>query len=548
MGFFERVVQFGNQYVWAWPEKFPLLVALLLGTGLFVTLRLAFIQVRAFRHGWAVVRGHYDDPAHHGDISHFQALSTALSATVGVGNIAGVATAIHYGGPGALFWMWVTAFFGMALKYVECTLSMQYRVFDEKGDAAGGPMYYIERGLGRAWKPMAVFFAFCGIISSFGSGNMNQANTVSLSANTTLGAPTWIVGAVMATLVALVIIGGIRRIGAVASKLAPTMFVLYALGAVVILLKNLPGIPDAFALILREAFTPTAGVGGTAAGVFSTTLIWGIKRGLFSNEAGQGSAPIAHAAAKTDEPVREGVVAMLGPFIDTLVICSLTGFAIVLTGVWKQHKPTDGAISECTVHVAAAAPVAGQTVADAPSLTGGFRVEGGRPVAVALEKNDGFVLAAAIVDAEGNAWTGDLRAENGSLVDAPAGLGFRGDCLQNSSALTTWAFERELGAFGRWTVTLAVFLFALSTTISWSYYGDRCAEYLFGVGAVATYRWLYTGFVFFGAVLALEVVWAYGDLALGLMAAPNLIAVFALGQRVKRSTDEYFAREHPYVR
>jgi len=545
MGLLERIVEVGNYYVWGWPEKFPTIAALLLGAGLFVTLRLAFIQVRAFRHAWAVVAGHYDDPAHQGDISHFQALSTALSATVGIGNIAGVATAIHYGGPGALFWMWVTAFFGMALKYTECTLSMRYRIFDEKGEASGGPMYYIERGLGGAWKPMAVMFAMCGVLSSFGSGNMNQANTVSLSATTTLGAPTWLTGAIMASLVAMVIIGGIRRIGAVSSKLAPAMFVVYSLGAVVILLKNLPEIPEALLTIVREAFNPTAGLGGTAAGVFSTTLVWGVKRGLFSNEAGQGSAPIAHAAAKTDQPVREGVVALLGPFIDTLVICTMTGFAIVLTGVWSEHKPTEGGLSECSVHVVAAVPSLGDAVADAPAASGTITVRDGRLQGAALANNDGFVLGATVVGPEGEPWSGALLAAEGAFTDDP-GLGFRGDCLQNSSALTTWAFERELGLFGRWIVTLSVFLFALSTTISWSYYGDRCAEYLFGIRSVIVYRWAYTAFVFVGAVLALETVWSYGDLALGLMAAPNLIAIFALSNRVKRATDEYFAHNQPY--
>ncbi|MGD8361975.1 MAG: sodium:alanine symporter family protein [Gemmatimonadota bacterium] len=545
MSIFERVVDFGNSYVWGWPEQFPLIVALLLGTGLFVTLRLAFIQVRAFRHGWQVVMGHYDDPAHEGDISHFQALSTALSATVGIGNIAGVATAIHYGGPGALFWMWVTAFFGMALKYTECTLSMGYRVFDKKGEAAGGPMYYIEKGIGRSWKPMAVFFAFCAVISSFGSGNMNQANTVSLSASTTLGAPTWITGLIMATLVALVIIGGIKRIGAVSSKLAPAMFVLYSVGAAFILLKHLPEVPGALSLIVREAFNPTAGVGGTAAGVFATTLVWGIKRGLFSNEAGQGSAPIAHAAAKTDKPVREGVVAMLGPFIDTLVICTLTGLAIVLTGVWSEHKPSEGPLGNCTVHTVAAAPVRGDVVDAAPEVTGEVLVMNGAIQQAALAENDGFILDARILTPDGRPWSGSLTAEDGAFVD-PLDLQYSGACLQNSSALTQWAFERELGRFGTWTVTLAVFLFALSTSISWSYYGDRCAEYLFGLRAVKIYRWLYVGFVFMGAVLALEVVWAYGDLALGLMAAPNLIAVFILGPRVKKWTDAYMAEKHKY--
>jgi AGCS family alanine or glycine:cation symporter len=444
--------------------------------------------------------------------------------------------------------MWVTAFFGMALKYMECTLSMQYRVFDEKGEAAGGPMYYIERGLGKSWKPMAVFFAFCGMICSFGSGNMNQANTVSLSASTAFQAPTWLAGAIMATLVGLVIIGGIKRIGAVSSRLAPTMFVLYALGALVILLKNAGAIPGAFGLILREAFNPTAGVGGTAAGVLTTTLVWGIKRGLFSNEAGQGSAPIAHAAAKTDKPVREGVVAMLGPFIDTLVICTLTGLTIVITGVWSDHRSTGGALSEVSVHRAVEAPVRGDVVAEADPMTGDVAVWSGLISGAALAQNDGFVLDAMIRDPDGAPWTGTLRAEAGAFVDTPDDVSWTGAAMQNSSALTTWAFESELGGYGKWVVTISVFLFALSTAISWSYYGDRCTEYLFGIQSVAIYRWFYVGFVFLGAVLALETVWAYGDLALGLMAAPNLIAIFALTNRVKRTTDEYFAEDHPYVR
>jgi AGCS family alanine or glycine:cation symporter len=547
-GFFASVVAVLGRYVWSWPEKFPLIVALLLGAGLFATLRLAFIQIRAFRHGWNVVLGRYDDPSHKGDISHFQALSTALSATVGVGNIAGVATAIHYGGPGALFWMWVTAFFGMALKYVECTLSMRYRVFDDRGEAAGGPMYYIERGLGRNWKPMALAFAFLGMVCSFGSGNMNQANTVSLSATTTMGTPSWLSGAIMATLVALVIIGGIKRIGRVSSKLAPLMFVAYTVGAIIILTKNLGAVPGALAEIVSQAFNPSAGVGGTAAGVFATTLVWGIKRGLFSNEAGQGSAPIAHAAAKTDKPVREGVVAMLGPFIDTLVICSLTGLTIVITGTWREHRPMDGALEDCSVRQVAVTPVQGDAVDATLAHDGPFIVSGGELRDVALAVNDGFVLGARVVDGNGDAFNGTLEAEGGAIVDAPSDLRFEGACLQNSSALTTWAFERELGVFGRWTVTIAVFLFALSTSISWSYYGDRCAEYLFGIRAVRVYRWLYTGFVFLGAVLALEVVWAYGDVALGLMSVPNLIAIFFLTNRVKRSTDEYFAQDHPFVR
>lgn len=534
--------------VWSTPSEFPAIVAVLLAAGLFVTLRLLFIQIRAFGHGWNVVAGRYDDPKHDGDISHFQALTTALSATVGVGNIAGVATAIHYGGPGALFWMWVTAFFGMALKYVECTLAMQHRVFDEKGEAAGGPMYYIERGLGKGWKPLAIAFAFLAVCCSFGSGNMNQANTVSLSASVALNAPTWITGAIMAALVALVIIGGIKRIGAVSSKLAPAMFILYTVGALVILAKNAGGIPQAYALIMSEAFNPTAGLGGTAAGTFMMTLVWGVKRGLFSNEAGQGSAPIAHAAAKTDEPVREGVVAMLGPFIDTLVICTLTGLVIVLTGVWKDYQPTIGDLNAVQVHSVMTPPQAGDSPREAPAANGAVTVTNGVLQGTALSFNDGFILDGQVIEPSGAPWTGSLSVADGSFAEVPPGVQWSGASLQNSSALTTWAFESELGGIGKWIVTLSVFLFALSTTISWSYYGDRCAEYLWGIKAIPIYRWLYCGFVFLGANLALETVWTFGDAALGLMTLPNLIAIFLLTGHVKRDTDKYFSRKHPFVK
>ncbi|MEO1336870.1 MAG: sodium:alanine symporter family protein, partial [Myxococcota bacterium] len=328
-----------NGFIWSTPAELPWLVVLLLGTGLFVTARLGLIQVRKLGHAVKVVAGKYDDPNDHGDITHFQALSTALSATVGIGNIAGVATAIHYGGPGAIFWMWLTAFFGMALKYSECTLAVHYRVFDDDGFASGGPMYYMERGLGPNWRPLAVLFAGAAAICSFATGNMNQANTVAVSATTEFGVPPWIVGLFVAVFVGAVILGGIRRIASVSSTLAPSMAALYVAGALVILELNADKIPGAFMLIVSSAFNPAASVGGSVAGIISVTLLWGVKRGLFSNEAGQGSAPIAHAAAKTDEPVREGAVAMLEPLIDTLIICTMTALVIIATGVWDEKHP-----------------------------------------------------------------------------------------------------------------------------------------------------------------------------------------------------------------
>ncbi|RMG18413.1 MAG: sodium:alanine symporter family protein, partial [Bacteroidetes bacterium] len=323
----------------------PVLIVMLLGTGLFLTIRLGFIQFRKLGHGMAVATGRYDDPSDPGDVSHFQALTTALSATVGIGNIAGVAIAIHWGGPGAVFWMWVTALLGMATKYTEVTLAQRYREVEKSdsdlvGTVSGGPMYYIERGLGKNWRPLALFVAFALMLTAFLTGNAIQANTVSDMMHAEFGIPVWITGLITASIVGLVIFGGIKRIGKVTGILAPAMAAIYVVGGLVILIINYSGVIPAFASIFTEAFNPTAGVAGTGIGVFIQTMLWGVRRGLFSNEAGQGSAPIAHSAAKTDEPVSEGVVALLEPFIDTLIICSITALVILSTGVWKTPAST----------------------------------------------------------------------------------------------------------------------------------------------------------------------------------------------------------------
>ncbi|UCC24751.1 MAG: sodium:alanine symporter family protein, partial [Gemmatimonadales bacterium] len=322
MDFLQTIVDLLNTYVVEFgipvgEENVPFMVLLLIGTGLLLTIRLGFVQIRRLGHGFAVATGRYDDPDEPGDVTHFQALTTALSATVGIGNIAGVAIAIHWGGPGALFWMWVTAAVGMATKYAEVTLAQRYRAVvssDDphvtQGTVSGGPMYYIERGLGPAWKPMAVFFAVLLGFTAFLTGNAVQANTVADTMLSTFGIPVWATGFATASVVALVILGGISRIGRVTSILAPTMAAIYVAGAGFIILANIGELIPSFMLIFREAFNPSAGIAGTGAGVFLVTLMWGVRRGLFSNEAGQGSAPIAHAAAKTDEPVSEGVVAL----------------------------------------------------------------------------------------------------------------------------------------------------------------------------------------------------------------------------------------------
>jgi len=557
-----------SDIVWGWPDALPLIVVLLVGTGLITTFRLAWVQVRYFRHGLRVVRGEYDDPEHEGDLSHFQALTTALSATVGIGNIAGVATAIHYGGPGALFWMWVTAVFGMALKYTECTLGIKYRVILPGGSAAGGPMYSIERGLGRGFKPLAIAFAGFAIISSFGSGNAVQSFTVADQLRQDLGMPTKITGVIMAILVAAVILGGIRRIGSVTSRLVPFMAVLYVGAGLIVLLFNAAEVPGMLVLIFKSAFQPAAQIGGFAGGGFIFMLTWGIKRGLFSNESGQGSAPIAHAAAKTDEPIREGVVAMLGPFIDTLTICTMTGLVILTTGVWHEKQEQRVVVDEQAAVIAMVADAAVRTdgvVEDDDLARGRLAVVEGRPNGFLLVRNHSTVDEARLMYAEDPvlhrrsvAFTGfaviptDQPGElaKARLFDADGkelagALVMEGLAMQNGSPLTAWAFREGLGrlagGYGHLLVTLAVFLFGLSTAISWSYYGDRSVLYLFGPRWIVPYRIVFCVVHFMGAVYSLELVWSFGDMALGLMTIPNLLSILLLTGQVKKWTAEYVA-------
>jgi alanine or glycine:cation symporter, AGCS family len=558
----QHVLEQLNGVIWSWPNDYPAMIILLLGTGIFLTIRLGFINFRAFGHAIRVVKGDYDDPDHAGDITHFQALTTALSATVGIGNIAGVATAIHYGGPGALFWMWLTAIVGMTTKYVECTLAQEYRVEHADGSVSGGPMYYIEKGIGKGFRPMAIFFAACAVISSMGSGNAVQAFTMADSFRADFNIPTWITGAVAATLVALVILGGIKRIGNVTSKIMPAMAGIYFLGALMILILNAGEIPGAFGAIVAGAMQPSAALGGFAGATFVFTLTWGVKRGLFSNEAGQGSAPIAHAAARTDEPVREGAVALLGPAIDTMLICTLTGLVIIVTGVWKDQKestyPLNAQSNVRVVHDKCIIGRGGELAADC-KITGGrsFALVAGRLQGARLVLNDNFVNNTTIkTSAEAQLIDGKLEvsADGGlKVIDdrgAPQKAMVHGLVSQNASLLTAWAFERGLSPifpFGGQMVTLCVFLFAISTAIGWSYYGDRSIRYIFGPKSILPYKLAFVAMHFMGAVFSLDVVWGFGDAALGLMAFPNLLAILMLSNKVSAMTKEYFSRKHvPY--
>jgi AGCS family alanine or glycine:cation symporter len=564
MGVLERIIATLERIVWWGPtfgsEQVPIAVIMLLGTGLFLTVRLGFIQLRRLGHGFAVTSGRYDDPNEPGDVSHFQALSTALSATVGIGNIAGVAIALHWGGPGALFWMWVTAFLGMATKFAEVTLAQHYRVVEGvdrdpakwEGTVSGGPMYYIERGLGPSWRPLAVLFAFLLGITAFMTGNAIQANTLADTMNAQWGIPVWITGLASAAVVGLVIIGGISRIGRVTGILAPLMAAIYVGGALIIIFLHLGDVIPTFALIFREAFNPQAGVAGTGLGALLVTLMWGVRRGLFSNEAGQGSAPIAHAAAKTDEPVSEGVVALLEPFIDTLVICTMTGLVIIMTGAWDDKHPTTLTLSSGDISWNADQPDGSieRGIAAPPQ----FEVSNGLPVVQAADGprfswHDVRVDQFFTDQAQTVPFTGVIQPSTGRAVAAD-GQEYRqlyGNAVRNGAPLTMAAFERGIGRaganYGQMIVILGVLLFAVSTAISWSYYGDRCANYLFGSAAVVPYRIVFVIMHFVGAVLPLASIWALGDVFLGVVIFPNLIALLLLSGKVKELTNSYFERK-----
>ncbi|WP_420448294.1 alanine/glycine:cation symporter family protein [Candidatus Palauibacter sp.] len=544
-----NVAQFG---ITIGGERLTLQVLLLLGIGTYLTLRLGLPQIRKFAHGVAVATGRYDDPNDPGDVSHFQALTTALSATVGIGNIAGAAIAIHLGGPGALFWMWMTAFLGMATKYSEVTLAQKYREVDEdsakySGTVSGGPMYYIEKGLGPRWKPVAAFFAVMLGLTAFLTGNANQANTVADAMRAEFGIATWVTGLVTSTIVALVILGGIKRIGRVTSILAPAMAIVYVSAAMLIIILNLGQVPGTFALIFREAFNPTAGVAGTGVGAFLVTLMWGVRRGLFSNEAGQGSAPIAHAAAKTDEPVSEGVVALLEPFIDTIVIVTMTALVVIMTGAWNAQIPTaiqleGGDVSYVVLDEG------GSSVPTEP--TGTIRYTLGRPGVTSephLAWHEVSVPQLFEDEAQTQAFSGAVDPARGVAIadDGEEFAVLYGQAYETGAPLTQMGFQRGLSPLGDWghyIVIFSVFLFAISTAISWSYYGDRCANYLFGRSAIIPYKLVFVAMHFVGAVLPLAVVWSLGDIFLAIVIIPNLIALIFLAPQIKEMTESYFTR------
>ena len=437
-----------NGVVWG-----PPMLILILGVGLFLSLGLKLMPVLKLGAGFRLMwkgRSAAGDESD-GDIPPFQALMTALSATVGTGNIAGVATAVFLGGPGALFWMWLTALVGMATKYSEAVLAVRFREVDERGSYVGGPMYYIRNGLGKKWAWLGVLFAIFAAIAGFGIGNTVQANSVADVMETTFGLPHWITGVILMVLVGLVLIGGIRRIGQVASALVPLMAVSYVLAGLVVLAINFADIPAAFALVFEHAFSPIAAEGGFAGAAVWAAIRFGVARGVFSNEAGLGSAPIAHAAAQTKNPINQGMVAMLGTFIDTIIICTITGLVIITSGAWTSGE--------------------------------------------------------------------------------------------SGAALTSMAFSQALPGVGDYVVAIALAVFAFTTLLGWSFYGERSVEFLFGVKAIVPYRIAWVIAIPIGATVNLGLVWLVADTLNAMMALPNLIALLLLSPVVFKLTKEHFERE-----
>jgi AGCS family alanine or glycine:cation symporter len=494
----------------------PWFVFLLLGTGLFFTLYLKFPQIRYFRHAFRILTGKYDKSTDKGDASHFQALTTALSGTVGTGNIAGVALAIHLGGPAAIFWMVVTAFLGMTTKFVEVTLSHKYRETAEDGTISGGPMYYMKNKLNLKW--LAAIFAIATIISSFGTGNMPQINSISNSVFASFGIEHWITGAVLALILSFVIIGGIKRIVKVTEKLVPAMAIIYFVGALSVIIYNYDNVIPSLIAILGDVFTGSAATGGFLGASIAFAFNRGVNRGLFSNEAGQGSAPIAHAAAKADEPVSEGMVAILEPFIDTIIICSLTGLTLLSSGTWNQkHQNTfqfadlevmDAQYSEDskTDTETLGAYLVGKN--DLPLFSGKLEVDNGHILDSKTILHARSVAENVVVYKDDQRFSGYLEVIKGKVQTEDVKL--EGKSLLHSAPLTAIAFTK--GFFGDWAeyiVTIGLLLFAFSTAIAWSYYGDRAVTYLWGVKYVNYYRIVYVVGFFLAAIIDTTIVWTF---------------------------------------
>ena len=541
-------------------------VPLLLGTGLFFTLYLRFPQIRYFNFALKVVRGKFDKKDDEGDTSHFQALTTALSGTVGTGNIAGVAFAIHLGGPAALFWMLVTAMVGMTTKFVEVTLSHKYREKISDGTMSGGPMYFMKNGDFRLFgnkvslKWVGILFAFATVLSSFGTGNLPQINSISNSMLASFGIHKMITGGVLAILLGAVIIGGIKRIAKITEKLVPLMAVIYIFGAFSVIIFNYENIIPSFISIFSELFSGSAAVGGFLGASVSYAISRGVNRGLYSNEAGQGSAPIAHASAKTNEPVSEGLVAILEPFIDTIIICTITGLVLLSSGVWSEKHQNTFAQADLVLLDRVYLEEDQDDVKilfdylngnnSINKFNGEANVENG-----ILLNNISIIHARSIAedviiyDNSMNRFTGKMNIIDGKLQE---NLIVEGKSLVHSAPLTALAFDKGfLGNYGNYIVSIGLLLFAFSTAIAWSYYGDRAMTYLFGTGSVVYYRIIYVIGFFIASFADTTVIWNVSLITIALMTIPNLIGLLWLRKEVKSTVKDYwinFKKEWPNER
>ena len=538
-------------------------VPLLLGTGIFFTVYLGFPQVRYFSFALKVVRGRFDKKSDQGDTSHFQALTTALSGTVGTGNIAGVAFAIHLGGPAALFWMLATAMVGMTTKFVEVTLSHKYREKISDGTMSGGPMYFMKNAnfllLGKKidMKWVGILFAFATVLSSFGTGSLPQINSISNSIYSSFGIDKMLTGGILAILLGVVIIGGIKRIAKITERLVPFMAVVYVIGAFSVILFNLENIVPSFISIFSEVFTGSAAVGGFLGASVSFAISRGVNRGLYSNEAGQGSAPIAHASAKTNEPVSEGLVAILEPFIDTIIICTITGLVLLSSGVWNEKHHNLFARADLEVLDRVYSENNNEDVENLFNYLNGNsaidKYNGSLFVNSGIIQEELTLIHARsiaedilVYDNDGELYTGNLTVITGKIQE---NLNIEGKSLVHSAPLTAIAFDRGfLGDYGNYIVSIGLLLFAFSTAIAWSYYGDRAMTYLFGAGSVIYFRIVYVIGFFIASFADTTIIWNVSLITIALMTVPNLIGLIWLRQEVKSTIKEYwinFKKEWP---
>ena len=528
--------------------------AFLIGTGIFFTAYLGFPQFKFFAHGWRIVTGKYAKEEADGETTPFEALTTAMSGAVGTGNIGGVALAIWIGGPAAIFWMWITAIFGMTTKFVEVTMAHKYRTTLSDGSISGGPMYYIEKSFNKRWA--GVLFAALMMICAIGSGNMPQINNIASVLDSTFSIPKLATGLILGFMLWLIISGGIKRIAKIASKLVPFMAVIYFGGALIVVIENYQNIIPSFHSIFSQVFSGSAAAGGFLGASFAMSLKLVVARGLYSNEAGQGSSPIAHASAKTEHSVEQGMVSILEPFIDTIVVCSVTALVILSSGAWIQKydntfERSSMAIfaGEYTESNSKDVEELGKYILDARKFTsnttsvenysGILRITKGQlqQKEVTVFHNNSIAEDVTFYQ-NGNLFEGPLEIVNGEIKDSS--IVVEGKSLIHSAELTSKAFgSGVLGKYGEYIVAIGLLLFAFSTAIAWSYYGDRSTAYIFGENAVPWYRLIYVVCFIAAAIIDTTVVWNIAYVVVALVTIPNLFALFILRKEMKEQVTTY---------